>query len=272
MLRVALLLAVGGLSGAAAWADPPQIVRTLAKEPSYHTKRPKYGLLVFGIEGKDRVWLVHDGDTLYVDRNGNGDLTEPAEKITAEKRAGSDPQEDGYSFAVGELAVPGGTHKGLTVSLTPLKRYADSALGRRAKAKAALAKDAKAAAVYLAVEVHTPGRQGGGLGGRLAFSAGPLDLTGVFQFADTPAQAPVVHLGGPLQITCYGELPALRVGRDSELILVVGTPGIGPGTFAMLSYSGTIPEEVKPTCELMLSAAKPGAPPVNEKFEIKERC
>ena len=41
----------------------------------------KYGLLMFGPEGKDRVWIVLDGDTLYVDRNGNGDLTEANENI-----------------------------------------------------------------------------------------------------------------------------------------------------------------------------------------------
>lgn len=57
--------------------DLAKIDRTIAKEPAYRTKTPKYGLLVFGPEGKDRVWLVHDGDVLYVDRNGNGDLTEP---------------------------------------------------------------------------------------------------------------------------------------------------------------------------------------------------
>ena len=30
-------------------------------------------------EAQTRVWIVQDGDTLYVDRNGNGDLTEPGE-------------------------------------------------------------------------------------------------------------------------------------------------------------------------------------------------
>jgi hypothetical protein len=37
-------------------------------------------LLVFGTDARDRVWLVHDGDTLFVDRNGNGDLTDDGEK------------------------------------------------------------------------------------------------------------------------------------------------------------------------------------------------
>jgi hypothetical protein len=271
MRRLALLLAAWLSAGPAA-AGPPKIDRTLAKEPAYRTKAPKYGLLVFGPEGKDRVWLVLDGDTLYVDRNGNGDLTEPGERVAAEKRPGGDPAEEGYTFQAGDLTVGGRTHKGLVVVYTPLKRYAGASLGKRPDVKAALAKDPNAAGVSLGVDVEVPGVKGGGLGGRLSFSAGLIDLTGVFQFADKPADAPAVHLGGPLQVTFYAELPTLRVGRGTELSLVVGTPGAGPGTFAMLDYEGTIPKEAKPMAELSLPWAKSGAPPLKEKWEIKGRC
>src|SRR5438552_2208186 len=113
-------LATFALAGVAAGAEPPKIDRTLKKEPAYKTKAPKYGMLTFGPEAKDRVWLVLDGDTLYADRNGNGDLTEPGEKIAAEKKAGHDPEEDGYAFEVGAVSVGGRTHKGLRVYFTPL--------------------------------------------------------------------------------------------------------------------------------------------------------
>jgi hypothetical protein len=271
MSRVALLLAGCLIAGTAA-AGAPKIDRTLVKEPAYRTKSPRYGLLLFGPEGKDRVWLVQDGDTLYVDRNGNGDLTEPGEKVAAEKRPGSDPAEDGHSFNVGELTLGGRTHKGLVVGFVPLKRYAGASLGKRADVKAAVAKDANAAGVSLTVDVEAPGLKGGGLGGRATFLAGLIDLNGVLQFADRPADAPAVWLGGPLQITFYAELPTLRVGRGTELDLVVGTPGVGPGTFAMLEYEGTIPKEAKPLAEVSLPSAKPGAPPLKEKWEIKDRC
>jgi hypothetical protein len=271
MSRVALLLAGCLVAGPAA-AGAPKIDRTLVKEPAYRTKAPRYGLLLFGPGGKDRVWLVHDGDTLYVDRNGNGDLTEPGEKVAAEKKPGRDPAEDGYSFDVGEVTVGGRTHKGLAVYFVPLKVYANGTLGKRADVKAALAKDPQAAAVRLTVEAEVPGLKGGGLGGRAAFSAGPIDLAGVLQFAEKPADAPAVRSGGPLQVTFYAERPELRVGRGSELVLVVGTPGVGPGTFAMLDYEGTVPANVKPVADVVLPAAKPGAPPLKEKWEIKERC
>jgi hypothetical protein len=61
-------------------ADLAKIDRSLAKEPSYKDK-PGYCLLVFGEDAKTRVWLVKDGDTVYLDRNGNGNLTEEGERL-----------------------------------------------------------------------------------------------------------------------------------------------------------------------------------------------
>jgi hypothetical protein len=266
------ILAHGLLAAMSLAGDPPTINRTIGKEPAFQSKAPKYGLLVFGPEGKDRVWLVCDGDTLYVDRNGNGDLTDPGEKVAAEKRPGHDPEVDGYNFDVGELTVDGRKHKGLSVSFVPLKRYARGSLGDRPDVKAALAKDPNATAVTLSAHVEVPGMKGGGVGGRVYFLAGPIDLTGVFQFADRPAQAPVVRLGGPLEVTFYAERPSLRVGRGSEFTLVVGTPGIGPGTFAMIGYEGTVPAGAKPMAEITCAPAKAGAPPAKQRFDITGRC
>ena len=66
---------------ATAVADLKHVDRAIKKEPAYKSKSPRYALLVFGAEAKDRVWLVHDGDTLYVDRHGDGDLTRPEAKV-----------------------------------------------------------------------------------------------------------------------------------------------------------------------------------------------
>ncbi|MGI8977959.1 MAG: hypothetical protein ACR2FY_01910 [Pirellulaceae bacterium] len=54
------------------------------KEPKYQ-KEPRYALLVFGDKREQRVWMVLDGTTLYVDRNANGDLTEPEERLEPNK-------------------------------------------------------------------------------------------------------------------------------------------------------------------------------------------
>jgi hypothetical protein len=270
MLRVAFAIAAC-LIACRASAGPPQIDRTIAKEPAYKTKAPQYGLLAFGPDAKDRVWLVRDGGTLYVDRNGNGDLTEPGEKIAAEK-AGRDKEEDGYSFEVGDVTVGGRTHKALRVSFGRLHYYANGPLGRLPALKAVLAKDPKALGVSLSIDADVPGLKGGGLGGRITFIAGAIDLDGVLQFADKPAAAPVVRLGGPLELTSFIEPPTLRVGRSTDLVLIVGTRGIGPGTFAEMAYEDTIPADAKPVAEISFSPSKPGAPPLDQKYEIKQRC
>src|SRR6266545_1636026 len=83
MRAIIISLLLASCSTAAA-ADLTKVDRRIGKEPTY-TGKPKYGLLVFGAEAKHRVWLVLDGAVLYVDRNGNGDLTEAGEKVDAKK-------------------------------------------------------------------------------------------------------------------------------------------------------------------------------------------
>lgn len=61
--------------------DYDKISRALVKEPDYQSKAPTYTLLVFGPAGKLRVWLVFDGNTVYLDRNGDGDLTGKGERF-----------------------------------------------------------------------------------------------------------------------------------------------------------------------------------------------
>src|SRR4051794_33990027 len=62
------------------------INQPIQREPKYKSS-PRYALLVFGPEKTSAVWIVQDGDQLYVDKNGNGDLTDDEEPTTAtEKR------------------------------------------------------------------------------------------------------------------------------------------------------------------------------------------
>src|SRR4029077_8172793 len=85
--------------------DLTKLERKIAKEPAYETKTPKYCLLVFGLDAKTRVWLVQDGDTLYVDRNGNGDLTGDGKRVKVNQST------DSYrSFEAGDITIDGLTH------------------------------------------------------------------------------------------------------------------------------------------------------------------
>jgi hypothetical protein len=271
MFRFVGILALSCLASGPAFAAVQKIDRSIGKQPVYQSKSPKYGMLVFGPSGKDRVWIVHDGNTLYVDRNGNGDLTDPREKVPAERSRGN-ATEDGYSFNVGDVTVGGRTHEALQINFIPLERYGDDPLlGKRPDVKAAVSKNPRSMVVVLTIDAELQGVKGGGLGGRLSYKAGPFDLTGVLQFADTPRAAPAVHLGGPLQISFYSERPTLRIGRQEEQYLVVGTPGSGPGTFAMLGYEGTIPKTATAFADIAFPAGK-RAPPIKERFVFKERC
>ena len=266
MGSIGLAVTAFGVAFGFAWESQPGTADALRKEPAYQTKTPKYGLLRF--DDQQWVWIVLDGRTLYVDRNGNGDLTEPGEKVLR-----SNPEEsesDRLSFQVGELNLGGRIHKGLAVFFTPLRYY--TSLDRRPDVKAALARDAEGLAASVVLDVEMPGLKGGGLGGRVSFSAGPIDVNGVFELGGTPGKAPAVHFDGPMEITFYSERPTLRVGRTGEFVLIVGICGKGPGTFATIAYDKTIPAAAKPLAVLRVASAKAGAEAIEKTFEIESRC
>src|SRR5436189_297280 len=107
MKTLSLLAAVLLLTAPAQAADLAKVPRTIAREPVYQTRTPKYCLLVFGLDAKTRVWLVQDGDTLFVDRNGNGDLTQDGKRVKLKQK------DDAYRiFEVGDLKLDGLTHTG----------------------------------------------------------------------------------------------------------------------------------------------------------------
>jgi hypothetical protein len=66
------------------WAsevDLSAIPRTIDESPDIQHDAPGYCLLVFGERAQTRAWLVVDGQSVYIDRNANGDLTEAGERI-----------------------------------------------------------------------------------------------------------------------------------------------------------------------------------------------
>ncbi len=255
-------------------AEAPQVVRTtahvdlakierkIAKEPAYQSK-PKYCLLVLGPEARTRVWLVQDGDTLYVDRNGNGDLTEPDEKVMAEKRKDPDPDDRNYSFAAGELHEGGKRHLNLSVLIGDLNRAL-------AEAKAVLERDPKAKDYRVGLEVERPGHQGLGAGGRLVQGAGS-DAHGLLQFADRPQDAPIIHFGGPWTMGLWRPT-TLWLDRANNMDLIFGTPGLGAGGFAYVGYEGVVPDHLAPSVEIAFPPRDPGGKPVIASYDSTDRC
>jgi hypothetical protein len=265
--RTSLSLLACFLGCANTWAaDLTRIERSIAKEPRYQTGTPEYCLLVFGPDADTRIWLVRDGDVLYVDRNGDGDLTEPGEKVAAD--AGhSKPGENIYTFQAGDVRVGKHLHKDLTVSMVKLADFVDT----DEVVKAHVGKDSQARGYMVAVEMEIPGWEGRGEGGRVVQQAVFADYNGLLQFAPNPRDAPIIHFGGPLQIS-LAHPQRLQVGRSIDVILGVGSPGVGPGTMAYLFYDGVIPQSACPKLAVTYPPLKPGEAPLKELYELRGRC
>ena len=259
----AIFILLGGTAVGA--ADLTKVERRLVKEPAYKSGSPRYALLVIGPEAKDRVWIVKDGDTLYVDRNGNGDLTDPGEKLTAGKGSG----ENGSIYEAEDLDIGGKKHYRLRVIVVPLKTILSSEFSKVPGLGAVVAKDPTGETMMLALDITAPHLHAKGT---VTMVAGPIDVNGPLALAKKPADAPIIHFGGPLAVSFLHETPSLRRNRSTECTLTVGTPGLGAGTFASIGYDGLIPESANPSIEVTYPPAKPGVPPVKTLYELKERC
>jgi len=236
--RTALALAVLVLGAATAMADVDltKVERRIAKEPTYQSKTPKYCLLVFGPEAATRVWLVLDGDTLYIDRNGNGDLTDDGEKVKFEK------PKDGERNA--GIHVEAGT----------------------ITAKEGVAPNTKVELMFYGPKTYVV-CQAEGKGWQRAAGDGSGDLT----FADRPADAPIIHFGGPLSLAADEPYTLQRGDKPTEFYTFLGTPGLGKGTFACISYEN-VGKDVHPVAEFTFPAKGGGAPLPPVKVVLSQRC
>lgn len=226
-------------------ADLRKIERTFAMEPPYQTKAPQYGLLVFGPNADQRVWLVLDGDTLYVDTNGNGDLTEPGKKVKVKT-----PNQDPASFGDIDILDNGTTKQKLKFALYGWFEY----------------KQGKMEAAQPSITVSWDGRWYG------AWGDGDSPLV----FSQRPQDAPILHVGGPLAMGFESQFHNAFTKKAPgmyDLAVGVGTPGLGKGAFVHLTYwDDGIPKDARPTAHLEFPNKAPGGPPHKVELVLKERC
>jgi hypothetical protein len=265
-MRIYTLLATAALLSLAPPAratDLAKVERKIAREPTYQSKSPKYCLLVFGLDAKTRVWLVQDGDTLYVDRDASGDLTGDGKRVKVKQ------QGPGFrSFEVGDLKVGGLTHTGLSVTqmkATPESVFNDQEWERVKKSgpepwiwsvsiTAERAADDKRA---------LPRKVGYIING---------DGAGMLLFADRPQDAPIIHVNGPFTLALQDRKQRFIAGDQTMLQIGVGPQGVGPGTFAFVLYPNTIPNDVYPQAEVTFPAKSSGQEPIKRKYTLKQRC
>ena len=97
------------LASTAGAADTPlaEVDRTIEREPAYK-HQPRYALLLLGAEAKSPVWIVEDGKQLYVDRNGNRDLTDDGPPIAATNERQLSPGSYDMDYLLPELQTADG--------------------------------------------------------------------------------------------------------------------------------------------------------------------
>jgi len=204
--------------------DLAKIDRAIGKEPAYKGK-PKYCLLVIGPEAKTRIWLVKDDNNLYVDRNGDGDLTQSADRAKFNSP---------YSrWESGDVGGPDGKLR-YKVSL---QTYEKAASG-----------------VQLSIDE----------GDKKSYIAGDPDGDPLI-FAERPSEAPIVHIGGHLEINLSYYVQG-KVSRSLVLRVRVGTAGLGQGAFA-----GLVLRDATPVADVQFPSDKPGAPLLMTTKSLKNR-
>jgi len=231
-LLLPLLACAAGGQGAG------KIDRTVAKEPPYATKSPSYCLLLFGPQAKAKVWLVLDGDKLYVDRNGNGDLTEPGECFT---RA---PGDDFFRVPDLTIGVAG-------------KKYSDLRVNWKPKGNTPGSKSH----LHVMVRVNEHDQYG----------VAPAN-------AGKPAKAPLLHFDGPLKlhVQIFQSEPLKRQehftrGKEHQLTVALVTKY--PGVESVQVHAGKrVAADVNPVAEIEFPGKAPGAKPTAIKTQLKHRC
>jgi RNA polymerase sigma factor (sigma-70 family) len=261
--------------------DLAQIDRTIAREPTYQST-PQYGLLVFGPQAATRVWLVVDGDTLYIDRKGNGDLTDPENRVVSsafvrgvwnpaaraleklldeplqlrlQQRRNGDLQErrDGQQ----PLPPEGPAGAPQTVKIRRF-RVGDLVEGT-------------ARHTNLAVRVceFEDGDTQITLMIRLNDRRSQYSSTGLLRLGRRSAEAPIIHLNGPLMMRLY-QPTAVQCGQKVlTLKAVVGTPGLGQNVFAPLGLD-QMPAGTFPTAVVAFPSPTPGGAPVEVKVALDQ--
>jgi hypothetical protein len=214
--------------------DTGKLDRTIAKEPRYESKSPWYCLLLFGPE-KTMVWLILDGDKLYIDRNGNGDLTEPGECFTR-------PDGDHF-FRVPDLSLGDGKRK-----------YSDLRINWRPTGVASNGK------LHLHVIVQVKDHD---------------EYAMVPAKAEAAAEATLIHFDGPLtpffKIEAFKRQDHFIRGNEHllGLSLVTNYEGV---EWVQVSHEKGIPADVHPTVDIEFPAKGADAKSIRVKVPLKGRC
>lgn len=242
MVRILLLFAAFPFFALPVWADDSPLAaidRTIEREPEYRNQ-PRYALLVLGAEAEAAVWIVEDGKQLYVDRNGNRDLTDDGPPISATNErhlffADAGPSWD-MDYLLDVFTLPDGTRQ--TNFRLAHWNYGDP-------------EDKYGLALTLDGEI-------------------PMYSGWVPLLKESPEDAPVIHFGAPVapRMLRYKEfVPGTTPSRFS---IGFFAPGLGDGATSRLSIDA-LPETEQPVVLIEWPVAE-GSSPLTTTHVLTERC
>jgi hypothetical protein len=274
---------LSGSNGTALASDLSKIDRSIRREPAYRST-PKYCLLVFGPKAEHRVWLVLDGESLYVDRNGNGDLTDDGNPVRLAKWEDT-KKEPMYERTgrtnAGDLKVGGLTHELLQIHLFQSRRKVDPMLKDAEDWQSAVdeiwkqSDDGIIAYITLNLDPQCYGFQDADAKKHNSatsdkFHHGNSYSQGHLVFAASREKAPVLHFGGPLTVRA-AQTELRRDKKGDRLMFELGTFGVGPGTF-VAAHMSIPPLNLNPQVEIEFPSGQQGQPALVRKFVLGERC
>jgi hypothetical protein len=216
------------------------VERTILKEPKY-VSSPRYALLVFGEKAESKVWMVEDGKTLYVDKNGNSDLTDDGPPIV--------PTNGGQVGSSSE-GIPQGNFHYVLDKITPTDGSQHTAFRLRRWTNGA-----EEDGYGLSLDVN----------GRTQMYAGWTSF-----WAASPGAAPVIHFAGPLEPRMLRLKEFVIDSLARRLSIAFINPGRGECATSLLGIDA-LPPQVIPTLQIDWPVEK-GAPVLHTSLPLRNRC
>jgi hypothetical protein len=233
---------------AIATADVGSIDRTLRRQPAYAAK-PNYCLLLFGPEGKTRVWLVAAGEAFYADTNGDGDLTQPGKRVYS---VGNSRSFVSLDQSVGWMWFPVPEQ----VRIYNVGDIFDRATRRWYHLTVYRLGKLETAEFQIVVDSRGQFRQLGKLS----------------RFGDHPKNAPVLHFSGPLTLGLFTSQFFRGAGPNSVEAWIGTNPPRGTqGEPTYLVLDDWIPPYLSPIAQVEFPNATPGSKPMRSSVRLARR-
>ena len=266
MIGVVAVIVVAIATPPACAVDLSKIERVIDQEPAY-VGQPLYALLVFGTKAAKRVWLVVDGETVYLDRNGNGDLTETDERVPLDVAAKQKINIGGSSrgefsgmncFELGEVA-------GCRLRYQVWVRRPDFV----PKDESSILSEFRQARAANGWENSTLWR---------ITAEGKPQAQNPIVLCPRPQDSQIAHLDGPLTFTLkWHERQKLQRGAVDQIFDVnIGTPGLAPRNCDHVFFSplttDEIPVGLHPQAHFQFPHKDTAKPPIQFDVALDQRC